>query len=114
VNKNYYCKLESEETSIFYQLFKPFVTMVENSGGDGDGTIWCKYFYYKDVANLFEQYLKDNIKIRTYARRDMDDLNMICFGCHQEGFSIRQLPQLDVKNLPQQVELNFEDIVIVI
>jgi len=52
------CKpiIEAEEKKIILDLFKQFIAMIKMSGGDGDGTIYCKYFNYLNVANLFEQY----------------------------------------------------------
>lgn len=112
---NYYLTIKQEEKKIILDLFKPFISMVEMSGGDGDGTIYCKYFNYLDIANLFDQYLKDLSKTIKYIRRDNLEMKEIYFGCGQQGICIKQMPIPTHENIPYQtVVVGFNDITIVI
>lgn len=60
-------------------LFQYVYQCVIECGGDGDAVVGFRYQNYKEIANLFEVFLK--VK-GTWVRIDED--NYIEFLCHQE------------------------------
>ena len=75
---------------------------VLQSGGDGDGNIICKHFYYMHIANHFEEFFK----INGFNRFNHEEC--VIFSRDQENISIIQYE--DGKN---QAHL-FDDITIII
>jgi len=98
-------------------LFPLLIEFVFGEGGDGGGTIVCKWSDYKDIADRFESYVKinHNAKFGKIRRQEpYDDINWertdydgyVIFECSpEESFCIRD-SQTEVNQFDQVITIN--------
>ncbi len=96
----------NDHKETFNKLFEPFYDIVLQSGGDGDGIILCKYFDYKDVADLFEKFLTN--KNYMFKKVVHQDKTQVVFYDGEEAFIIAGHNSDYNEKLPK-----FQDILII-
>ena len=65
--------------------------VIFDSGGDGSGTLYCKNYNYKEVAELFEQW-SDDLEMNL-TRLNSVEGKYVSFYSDQEGIVIKQMEQ---------------------
>lgn len=103
--ENWFCKIDDCSTKdIFDRAIKLVFDVVISAGGDGDGHIMCKHFYFKHVAD----YLEENFLKDTHFKRTSESEEFVAFTDDQANIVIMQHNDENMKRIV------YDDITIVI
>jgi hypothetical protein len=101
----WFCKIDDDSTKdVFNRAIKLVFDVVVSAGGDGDGHILCKHFYFKHVAD----YLEENFLKDTHFTRASEGEEYVAFTDDQANIVIMHHND---ENMKQTI---YDDITIII